>query len=63
MTTSQEYGSELNAVSSAFRIARETSYIGYAIETKYGWVSADKKPSIRFGKIWECHVNGTKSYA
>jgi len=58
--TSQEYGSELNAVSHAFKIARENGIAGYAVETKYGWVSADRKPSIRFGKVWECLVSGQK---
>lgn len=58
--TPQEYGSELNAISHAFRIARETGIAGYAVECKYGWISADRKPSIRFGKVWECLSSGEK---
>ena len=58
--TNQEYGSELNAVSFAFKTARKTKMPAYAIETKYGWISAERKPSIRFGKVWECHPNGKK---
>jgi hypothetical protein len=60
METTQEYGSELNAVNFAFKIARETEMPAYAIETKYGWISAERKPSIRFAKVWECHPNGKK---
>ena len=62
MQTSQEYGSELNAVSAAFRIARENGSAGYAIETKYGWIVADRKPSLRFGKVWECQASGNKHH-
>jgi hypothetical protein len=61
--TSQEYGSELNAVSHAFKIARENGIAGYAVECKYGWISSDRKPSIRLGKVWECRHDGKKVFA
>jgi hypothetical protein len=56
----QEYGSELNAVSHAFRIARENGMPGYAIECKYGWIAQALKPSLRFGRVWECRDDGKK---
>ena len=62
MTTNQEYGSELNAVTAAFRKAREEYGVYYAVETKYGWITAERKPSLRFGKVWECHTSGEKHY-
>jgi hypothetical protein len=58
----QEYGSELNAVTFAMRKARETGAPCYAIETKYGWIDCDRKPSLRFGKVWECHPDGKKHH-
>ena len=61
--TSQEYGSELNAISFAMAKARESSAPWYAIECKYGWIDAERKPSLRFGKVWECHPNGQKVHA
>ena len=60
--TNQEYGSELNAVTFAFRMARESEMPAYAIETAYGWISAERKPSMRFGRVWECHPNGKKCH-
>lgn len=62
-TTTQEYGSELNAVSFAFRKARDSEMPHYAVETKYGWVEAERKPSLRYGKVWECHPDGKKCAA
>lgn len=63
MNTSQEYGSEMNAISAAFRVSRENGGAGYAIETKYGWIAADRKPSLRFGKVWECDAaSGNKHH-
>jgi len=62
MQTVQEYGSELNAVCFAFRKARENNKPWYAIETKYGWIEAERKPSLRFGKVWECRANGEKCH-
>lgn len=61
-TTTQEYGSELNAVTFAFRAARETGMPHYAVETKFGWLTQERKPSLRFGKVWECHQNGNKCH-
>lgn len=63
MGTNQEYGSELNAVSLAFRKARDSQMPWYAVETKYGWIEQDRKPSVRFGQVWECHPSGKKHYA
>jgi hypothetical protein len=60
MSTVQEYGSELNAVSFAFKMARENGIAGYAIECKYGWIASEQKPSLRFGKVYECQANGKK---
>jgi hypothetical protein len=51
--TTQEYGSELNAVSLAMRKARETEMPWYAVECVYGWIEAERKPSLRYGKVWE----------
>jgi hypothetical protein len=62
MKTNQEYGSELNAVCFAFSKARQTEMPWYAVETAYGWVESDRKPSMRFGKVWECHPNGQKCH-
>ena len=62
MNTSQEYGSELNAVCFAFRKAHDTQEPHYAVETKYGWITAERKPSLRFGKVWECHPGGNKCH-
>ena len=59
MNTYQEYGSELNAVTAAMRKSRESGNPWYAIETKYGWIEAPQKPSLRFGKVWEC-LDGKK---
>lgn len=61
MQTSQEYGSELNAVCEAFKQARQHG-VWYAVETKYGWVTANRKPSLRFGKVWECCKSGAKNH-
>lgn len=62
MQTTQEYGSELNAVTFAFRKAREGAGVWYAIETKYGWIDSARKPSLRFGKVWECTESGKKCH-
>ena len=61
--TAQEYGSELNAISFAMRKARETGMPWYSVECAYGWIDAERKPSLRFGNVWECHPNGTKGAA
>lgn len=61
--TYQEYGSELNSVCDAFKIARANGDAGFAVETKYGWISSHTKPSLRFGKVWECRANGKKYFA
>lgn len=57
----QEYLRELNAIADAFRQAQDHGF-WYAVETKYGWVSQARKPSLRFGKIWECSADGNKYY-
>ncbi len=56
----QKYSSELDAVSIAMRKARDSEMPWYAVECVHGWLDAERKPSIRFGKVWECHPNGTK---
>ncbi len=62
MKTSQEYGSELNAVALSFRAARETNAPAYAVECKYGWITSGMKPGLRYGKVWECRPDGTKHH-
>lgn len=63
MTTTQEYGSELNAVAFAARKARESGSPWYAVETRYGWIEAERKPGLRYGKVWECQPSGKKGAA
>lgn len=53
---------EIDAVSEAFSMARKVGMPCYAIEGKYGWSVATRKPSLRFGKVWECHENGDKCH-
>lgn len=62
MMTTQEYGSELNAVCFAARKARETGMPWYAVECKYGWIDSERKPSMRAGKVWELHPDGKKHH-
>ena len=45
----------------AFKKAREHG-VWYAVETKYGWIDSERKPSLRFGKVWECCENGKKNH-
>lgn len=48
-----------DAINQAFKIARENGIVGYAIETRAGWISGDRKPLLRAGKVIECHIDGT----
>lgn len=48
-----------DAINQAFHIAHQNEIAGYAIETKYGWIAAERKPSIRFGLVYECLHNGS----
>lgn len=53
---------ENSAINSAFAMAHKVDLPCYAIEGKYGWNVAERKPSIRFGKVWECFPSGEKFY-
>lgn len=48
----------MNAVNEAFKVARHTGIAGYAVETFDGWVVSERKPSLRFGRVLECHLDG-----
>ena len=48
----------MDAVNKAHKIAHQTGIAGYAIETFDGWTVSDRKPSLRFGRVLECHVDG-----
>ncbi len=50
------------ALAKAFDIARETGIAGYAIETKFGWIADKRKPSLRFGKVFECLEDGSVNH-
>lgn len=49
---------KMNAINAAHKIAHETGIAGYAVETIDGWIASERKPSLRFGKVLECHVDG-----
>ena len=49
---------KMDAINAAQKIAHETGIAGYAVETIDGWIAAERKPSLRFGKVLECHVDG-----
>lgn len=53
---------ENSAINSAFVLARKNGIAAYAIEGKYGWSVSERKPSLRFGKVWECQTDGEKRY-
>lgn len=53
----------MDAINAAQRICRETGIAGYAIETLHGWMASERKPSLRFGRVLECHIDGTVRYA
>lgn len=63
MKTSQEYGSKQNAVAIARRKARETGAPWYAVECRYGWIEAERKPGLRYGRVIELHPDGTEHHA
>ncbi len=51
-----------DAINEAFRLAHANGIAGYAIETIHGWISSERKPSLRYGKVIECRVDG-REYA
>lgn len=52
--------SKNDAIIKAFHIARENGIAGYAIETKFdGWIAAERKPSLRYGQVYECLIDGS----
>lgn len=51
-----------DAVNAAHRLAHEIELPAYAIEGKYGWSVSERKPSIRFGKVYECRDDGSVCY-
>ena len=63
-STQMEGGPDKNvAIIEAFHIARENGIAGYAIEGKYGWSANARKPSLRFGKVLECRIDGSVVHA
>jgi len=51
-----------DAVILAHNMAHKNQEPAYAIETKWGWTCATRKPSLRYGKVIECH-NGKECHA
>lgn len=43
-----------DAISEAHTLSHKVSHPVYAVETKWGWTIAKNKPSLRFGKVFEC---------
>jgi len=54
---------KLDAINAAFKLAHANGIAGYAIETFDGWIAAERKPSMRFGKVIECQVDGSQRHA
>ena len=54
---------ENDAINAAFALAHKNEIAAYAVEGKYGWTVSERKPSLRFGKVWECRDDGKKYYA
>ena len=46
---------KIDAIILAHKMAHATDEPAYAVETKWGWTCASRKPSLRFGKVIECH--------
>ena len=51
-----------DAIDLAHNMAHRNGCPAYAVETYYGWTCATHKPSLRFGKVIECH-NGKEYLA
>lgn len=51
-----------DAIIEAHKMAYKSGFPAYAVETRYGWTCATRKPSLRYGKVIECH-NGKEYYA
>ena len=45
---------KIDAIILAHNMAHKSGSPAYAVETKYGWTCANRKPSLRFGKVIEC---------
>jgi len=46
------------AINEALEIARSNGIAGYAIEIMGGWTTSGRKPSLRYGKVFEVHFDG-----
>jgi hypothetical protein len=46
---------KIDAISIAHKMSAFVGAPCYAIETKFGWTCADRKPSLRYGKVIECY--------
>ena len=44
-----------DAISEAHTLSHKVEHSVYAVETKWGWTLARYKPSLRFGKVFECY--------
>jgi hypothetical protein len=51
-----------DAIILAHNMSHKSGSPVYAVETRYGWTCASRKPSLRFGKVIECY-EGKEFYA
>ena len=51
-----------DAIILAHNMAHKNQEPAYAVETRYGWTCATRKPSLRYGKVIECY-NGKEYLA
>jgi len=52
--TSDVYDDKNDAIILAHAVAAENGFC-FAVEGRYGWHASVRKPSLRFGKVIECH--------
>lgn len=56
------YDSKHDAMTDAFRVAKDNGYC-FVIQVPEGWTTSTRKPSLRYGKVFECRDDGKEYIA
>ncbi len=51
----KEYNDKLDAIGAAHVLSHQIGMPAYAFDCRHGWQVDERKPTLRYGKVFECY--------